>query len=191
MCARCIAAPFLLGAAVLVAACAHDNPTGPSPLPTPPPVATVTDEWNVTVRLTAVSDGECVGDMMQFEMGVPKSYRLSIAPKGSIVDVTLRSASGDYVCTFPARAEPDGFTTFGVPGFMSCETSGVVRNYACEDGTRRDLLRLGQDISGHISGNEISGEWQVGWIVMTAGGDLGGRDDIAALQTTAHYTGTR
>jgi hypothetical protein len=147
----------------------------------------VTDVWNITVRLTAAEGGECVGPTMQTQIGVPKSYSLTMSPRGSMVDVTVRSASGDYACTFPARPEGDGFTTFGVGGYYSCETSLMVRDFVCDNGMHRDMLSLGQNISGRISGNEISGEWNGGWVVMEAGSG----DDMADLETTAQYTGNR
>jgi hypothetical protein len=52
------------------------------------------------MRLTSVSGGECVGETMQSEIGVPKSHSLSVTRTGSHVDATLKSASGDYDCTF-------------------------------------------------------------------------------------------
>jgi hypothetical protein len=187
----------LILAAALASACANPSaPSRPTPLlpsPTPSPTQSPrpTDVWNVTVRLTSAVGGDCAGETMQSQIGVESRYSLGILPKGSAVDVILRSASGDYACTFPAVPDGDGFTTFGVNGWMSCETSGVVRGFVCANGVRRDLLRMGENISGRISGNEISGRWHVSWIVMTAGGDLGGRDDIAGLETTAQFTGTR
>jgi hypothetical protein len=168
-----IIAPLILLLVFFTPACDHRGPTAPSPSPVPssplpvPPVP-VTDDWNITVRLTTVARGECVGDTMQSQIGVPKSYSLSIVSKGNMVDVTLRSTSGDYECTFPARVESDGFTTFGVPGWYSCTTSLVVANVACANGSRRNTMRFGQNISGRISGNEISGHWNVDWIIMDA-----------------------
>jgi hypothetical protein len=151
------------------------------------------DTWNISVRLTSAAGGECVGETMQSQIGVPKSYTLSIGTaKDSRVDVTLRSTSGDYACTFPAATVgSDGFTTFGVGGWMSCETSLIVRGFACTNGALRDMMRFGENISGRISGSQLTGEWDVSWIIMEAGGDLGGRDDVAALETTSQYTGVR
>jgi hypothetical protein len=187
----CIA-PLILVSALLVSGCNHDAPTAPSPPPAPPPPIPVTSMWNIAVRLVAVAGGECVGETMQSQLGMPKSYSLSTTSKGNMVDVTLKSATGDYACTFPAKAESDGFTTFGVGGFLSCETTtAVIRNFACANGTLRDMQRFGEDISGHISGEEITGQWNVSWIVMKAGGDHQGADDIAELQTMAQYTGNR
>jgi hypothetical protein len=183
----------ILLTAVLAAACGDDDASpsaSPTPTPSPSPVP-VTDMWNITVRLTTVKGGECVGEAMQSQIGVPKSYSLLTTQQGSKVRVTLRSMSGDYACTFQARAESDGFTTVGVNEFMSCETSGVVRGFICGNGATRDMLGFGENISGHISGNNISGTWDVSRIVMVAGGDLGGRDDIAELDSTAQYAGSR
>lgn len=185
-------APLVLVSALFVSSCDHDGLTAPSPAPAPSPPLPVTSVWNITVRLASVADGECVGETMQSEIGVPKPYSLSTTTKGSMVDVTLRSAAGDYACTFPAKAEGDGFSSFGVGGFLSCETTtSVIRNFACTNGTLRDMERFGENISGRVSGNEITGQWNVSWIVMKPGGDLGGADDIGELQTMAQYTGNR
>ena len=187
-----IVVPLVLASVFFVSACDHRGPTGPSPSPVPsspvpvPPVP-VTDVWNITVRLTTVAGGECVGETMQSQVGVPQSYSLSTTSKGSTVDVTLRSASGDYACTFPARAESDGFTTFGVNASYSCTTSLVAQDFVCANGIRRDMMRLGENISGRITGNEISGRWNVSWVVMEAGRG----NDIAGMETTAQYTGNR
>jgi hypothetical protein len=143
--------------------------------------------WNITVRLSTVAGGECVAETMQSQIGVPKSYSLSTVSKGSTVDLMLRSASGDYACTFPARAESDGFTTFGVTGWNSCTTSLLVPDFVCANGSRRNTMRLGENISGRISGNEISGRWNVSWIIM----DAASGDDIAGMETTAQFTGSR
>jgi hypothetical protein len=186
--------PAVLLSVVLVSACDHPSPSptapsspAPTPTPTPTPPVPATEVWNITVRLTAASGGECVGDMMQAQMGVPKSYTLSIAQNGSTADVTLRSASGDYACTFPARMEGDGFTTVGVGGFLSCEKGGMVRGYACADGRLRDMQSLGENLSGHITGSAITGEWTVNWMVT----EVGGGRDLVGLDTTSQYSGSR
>jgi hypothetical protein len=119
-------------------------------------------------------------------MEVPRSYSLSVTPNGSRVDVTLKSASGDYACTFPAKAEGDGFTTLGVPGFMSCE-SPIMQRFSCDDGRVRDLMSLGEDIFGNVAGNQITGQWSGTWAVMEAGG----RDDVGWLEAKYEYSGSR
>jgi hypothetical protein len=187
---RIFVAPLMVLSAFLMLAC-DDHPTAPSrpTSPSPPVPAPATQVWNLTVRLVAAEGGECVGETMRSsQLEIPRRYSLSITQAGSSVEVTLRSASGDYACTFPARAEGDGFTTVGVPGFMSCETYGVVR-FVCGEGRARDLLSLGENISGHISGNQITGKWTVSWAVMEAGG--GGGIDLGWLEATHEYTGTR
>jgi hypothetical protein len=102
------------------------------------------------------------------------------------VDVTLKSASGDYACTFPAKTEGDGFTTLGVPGFMSCE-SPIMQRFSCDDGRVRDLMSLGEDIFGNVAGNQITGQWSGTWAVMEAGG----RDDVGWLEAKYEYSGSR
>ena len=193
MLTKSIVALLLVLSAAAVSGCGYETPTGPSPSPiSPVPPVAATETWNITVRMTGAVGGECVGQTMQSQIGVPKSYTLSITTTGNTADVTLRSTTGDYACTFPgAKVEDDGFTTFGVHGWMSCEMSLVVRGYVCADGTTRDMMRMGENISGRISGNQITGRWDNSWIVMEPGGDLRGDDDIAGLETTSQYTGSR
>jgi hypothetical protein len=137
--------------------------------------------------MTSVVGGECVGETMQSEVGVPKDYSLSIMRKGNSADVLLRSASGDYACTFSAKVDGDDFTTVGVPGFMSCEKqdTGVIRDFACANGALRDMFDAGEDLSGHISGSEITGEWKAIWMVSAGGRDVG------VMETTSQYTSSR
>jgi hypothetical protein len=73
---------------------------------------------------------------------------------------------------------------------MSCETSGMVRGFVCDDGRVRDLMSLGEDISGHIAGNQITGEWSVNWAVLEAGGRTVA-DELGWLEATHEYTGSR
>jgi hypothetical protein len=186
-----IVVPLILLSMFLVSGCDDRGPTAPSPpsvpSPVPEPPVPIGDVWNITVRLTTISGGDCVGDTMQSEIGVPKSYSLTTVTKDSTVEVTLKSASGDYACTFPARAESDGFTTFGVPGFLSCTINLGVRDFVCANGMRRDIVRFGENISGRISGNEISGRWDVEWEIW----EPGSRSYIGVMDTTAQYTGNR
>jgi hypothetical protein len=148
------------------------------------PVVTV---WTITASLTGVSGGECVGAAMQSEIGVPKGYTLSIAEKDRLVDVTLRSLSGDFACTFTdVPGDSTGFSTFGAGGYFSCAAGGARHGFLCANGTQRNLFALGQNISGRVSGTDISGAWNVSWDVMRS-------DDssIGALETTAVFTGRR
>lgn len=190
MCTNGIVAPLILLSVLFVPACGHTSPTAPSPPagPSPVPVPTAsTDVWNITVRVATVSGNDCVGDTMQSQVGVPKSYSLSTVTTSSGVDVRLKSASGDYDCTFPAKPESDGFTTFGVGGWYSCTTSLAVPDFVCANGAERNIVRFGQNISGRVSGDEISGRWDVEWDVM----EPGNRNIMASVETTAQYTGTR
>jgi hypothetical protein len=184
-------APLILLSALLVSACDHRSPTAPStPASSPSPAATVTEAWNVTARLTSVSGGECVGEKMQSQIGVPKSYSLSTTRTGSNVDAMLRSTAGDYACTFTGgQGDTNGFT-FGQTGYFSCEAGGLVRGVLClSTGVQRDMEALGQTLSGRVSGNTISGTWHVSWVVYRPGEPFVG--DIATLETTTEYTGSR
>jgi hypothetical protein len=140
------------------------------------------------MRLSSVSGGECVGEAMQSQIGGSQSFFLSVSRTDTNVDATLRSASGDYVCTFTrGNGDASGFD-FGQRGYFSCEGGFWIRGFVCDRGIHRDMLTLGQSLSGRISGNEISGILHIDRVVM----DSGEPDvDIALLEMRYDYTGGR
>jgi hypothetical protein len=137
--------------------------------------------------MTAVTPGSgrtgCVAETMQSRIGVPNSYSLSITERGR---VTLTSASGDYSCSFTPSVDSSGFTTYGVGGTFTCKDA--VRPFRCDDGTMHRLFSWGQDISGRVSGTEISGTWDANWEDMGSGLSLG---SPLSLNTKAEFTGKR
>jgi hypothetical protein len=141
--------------------------------------------------MMSANGGECVGETMQSQIGVPKSYSLAITQTGGNVDATLKSTSGDYACTFTGgHGDASGFGSGPGEGFryFACEVGGELRGFLCHNGSRRDMLALGQSLDGRISGNQITGTWNVSWVIM-----LPDEPDveIAALETTSHYSGSR
>jgi hypothetical protein len=114
---------------------------------------------------------------MRSQIGVPSAYSLSITNNGK---VTLASASGDYECAFTPSADSGGFTTYGVGGYFTCKDD--LRAFRCADGSEHGLFSFGQNISGRVSGTEITGAWDADW------GDMGNNFDV---ETKAQFTGTR
>ncbi len=135
--------------------------------------------WNLTVRLTAVSGDGCVADTLRSRIGVPAGYSLLITQKPNL-NVTLRSASGDYACTFTPVADSTGFSTYGQGGYYTCENMPVP--FRCPDGTLHGVFSYGEDISGRLSGTEMSGTWDASWF-----DDLG----FAGVEMKAKFTGNR
>ena len=143
------------------------------------------------VRVTQVTGSGCVADTMRSQMADPKPYSLSISQQGSQQDftrsqqdytlrVTLKSASGDYACTFAPVADSGGFTTFGKPGYYTCEQTSVpVR---CADGTMHGIFSFGEDISGRLVGAELQGDWAAAWFEGI---------DQQGVEMKAEFTGVR
>ena len=186
---RLVVLPTILFTAVLGLAC-DDGPTAPSPTPTPvqpaappapvPDFSALVGTWNLMVRVTEVNGSGCVAETMRSQIGVPKPYLLAISQKDSILTVTLRSASGDYACTFTPVADSSDFTTFGKTAFYSCEQESVP--IRCDDGTLHRIFSLGEDISGHVSGTELRGDWAASWF----------EGDVAAgVEMKAGFTGSK
>ena len=185
-----VAAPAIVVSVVVAFACGAVNPVTPSaPQPSVQPgsVPPVISRWQVAARLTTVTGGECVGEALQSQIGVPTPYSLVVTWNGNNVDATLTSASGDLSCTYTGgTGDRTGFT-FGRNGWFKCEPGQVVRNFPCGNGVLRDTESLGQTISASISGTEITGIWRETRAV-TLPGDL--YNDVGYLETTRQFTGS-
>ena len=176
---------------VLVSACDHrSSPLVPSPSPrsTPEPLPQpVMEVWQLTAHLTSVNGGECVGDTMHSQMGVSKRYSLEVTRTGATVYASILSASGDYVCWLTeGRAEGDGFS-FGPSGWYWCDIGGVVREYVCANGERRDLSPVGHTLYGRVSGDAITGSWGSTWEVTPS--IEPSWEEL--LETTTEFSGSR
>lgn len=121
----------------------------------------------------------CIGETMRSQIGVPNGYSLSITQTGK---ATLRSASGDYACTFTPVFDGSGFTTYGKPGFYTCEHELLA--FRCSDGTLHALFSFGEDLSGHVSGTEMTGTWDATWYEDVPPSGYG-------VEAKAQFTGTR
>jgi hypothetical protein len=118
---------------------------------------------------------------MRSQIGAPNRYSLSITQKGNhSMAVSLRSASGDRACTFTPIVDSGGFTTYGQGGYYTCED--FLLDFRCSDGTLHSIFSFGEDISGRVSGREISGSWDAAWFEM---------DDYLGVEMKAQFTGTR
>ena len=187
--------PAIVLAALISSGCGGGGPTAPTPTrsavtpvepqppaPPPPDLSRLVGTWNLTVRLTAVTagaSGDCVGETMRSQVGVPSGYSL-LFTSGERVSVTLTSAAGDYACTFAPAADGSGFTTYDVPGFFTCRDDA--RAFRCANGAMHHLFSWGQNIAGRVSGGEISGTWDATWEDQETG---------AMMETKAEFTGSR
>ncbi|HSL23227.1 MAG TPA: hypothetical protein VK886_16990 [Vicinamibacterales bacterium] len=186
---RSVVPPAIILSVVLVSACDRGGPSAPSATPSagpaPAPVSQVTSVWNVTTRLTDARGEECARLAAQSQLAAPKSYVLVVTQTGASAVVTLKSASGDYNCTFNGgTADSTGFV-FGAVGTYTCEPGreAVIKGFRCANGTQLDLFAFGQNLSGRISGSEISGTWDVDWV--------DGYFGPTPLETKTEFTGTR
>ena len=40
----------------------------------------------------------------------------------------------------------------------------MTAGFRCSDGTQANLITFGQDVSGSISRDDISGRWEIAWV---------------------------
>jgi hypothetical protein len=187
MSVKLVALPSILFVVVLGVACGDGSPAAPSPTPSPTPAAPppapspvpgasdLEGEWKLTLRVTAVSGSGCVADTMRSQIGEASPYSLVISQTGA---VTLKSK--DRACTFTPVIDSSGFTTFGKGGYYTCDQFGL--SFHCADGTLHSIVTFGEDISGRLSGTELTGAWQAFWVE--------GIDDVG-VEMKAEFTGTR
>jgi hypothetical protein len=148
-------------------------------------VSNLVGVWNLEVRVRDVGGEGCIADTMRSQIGVPERYFLSIT-QNNRVQVTLKSASGDYACTFTAFPDSDGngFTTYGQSGTYRCDQ--LYLNFRCTDGTQHRIASYGEDIAGHLSGSEMIGTWDAAWFDSF---DEVFSDSVVEMKTD--FTGTR
>jgi hypothetical protein len=180
--------------AAFATACGSDAvpPTAPTPPQNQDPVRTSTATptpaalvgvWNLTVRLTAVTalpgGGSCIAEAMKSQLGVPNPYSLSITDDGL---VTIASASGDYACSFRPRMDSSGFSGNQPGAYYYCK--GEPQTFRCGNGETYSLASWGQDLSGRVSGSEMTGAWEIVWCVT--------RDDsLGCVEVETQFTGTK
>ena len=185
----------VLALAAFAGACGDDAvaPTAPTPpaaqtrTQTPPatsvPASALVGVWNLTVRLTAVTalpgGGSCIAESMRSQIGVPNPYSLSIRDDGQ---VTIASASGDYACSFKPQMDGSGFSGSQPGALYSCK--GEPQTFRCGNGETFRLASWGQDLSGRVSGSEMTGAWDITWCVAR-------NDSLGCVDVEATFTGTR
>jgi hypothetical protein len=84
--------------------------------------------------------------------------------------------------TFTPVFDGSGFTTHGKPGFYTCEHE--LLEFRCSDGTLHGILSFGEDISGRLSGTEMTGTWDAAWYEEVPPSGYG-------VEAKAQFTGTR
>ncbi len=191
MLVKLVSLPLVVFAGGASFGCADEPVSAPSPVPSaavsspaPSPgqdFSALVGVWHVMVRVTEVTGTGCVADTMRSQSGVVKPYSLSIAQMGSTLKATLTSASGDRACTFTPVPDGSGFTTFGKGGRYSCADWYVP--FRCQDETSHSIFTIGENISGHVTGNQITGAWHASW--------YDGWDDYAGVEMKAEFTGSR
>jgi hypothetical protein len=136
------------------------------------------------MRLSDASGDACVKEAVESLLGASMGYTISLTHDGHSGSVLIESHSHIFDCQFDhVEVEDSGFTSEGVQGQYSCSPLYVMEEFRCTNGRYVSLFTFGQDISGRISGDDITGTWLMSWFDR--------RDNNVALEATAQYTGKR
>jgi hypothetical protein len=136
------------------------------------------------MRLTDASGDACLKQAVEALLDAAMGYTISLTHDGHRGSVALESRSHNYDCRFDQVAVAgSGFTSEGIAGRYSCNQWLVMEGFRCSDDRQVSLFTFGQDISGTIAGDDISGTWSMAWYDIL--------NEESALEATARYTGKR
>jgi hypothetical protein len=134
----------LLAVVAISSACCGGAPTAPTTQ-----IAGVWTGWTV---VTAVSGGECVGDLNQFPIASKNPITVAITQIDSAITAVVTSQTTGVNCSFAGKV--DG-STFALSA-SGCSVA-VTGNIQCANGAARDMLFLAQSFSGTASGATLTG----------------------------------
>jgi hypothetical protein len=140
---------LLAVAAILSASCggAPAAPTVPAPT-----IAQIAGAWNGSTVVTAVSGGECVGDLDRSLIGSTDPINVAITQIGSAVTAIVTSQATGNRCSFAGTVAVSNFVFNG----SACSVMAA-RNIRCANGATRDMLWLAQSFTGAASGATLTG----------------------------------
>jgi hypothetical protein len=130
--------------AILSASCGSSAPTAPT--------TQIAGVWNGWTVVTAVSGGECVGDLNQFPIGSKTPITVAIAQIDSAVTAVVTAQTTGVNCSFAGTVDGSNFALSA----SGCSVA-VTGNIRCANGAARDMLFLAQSFSGTVSGATLTG----------------------------------
>jgi len=148
-----------LGVLVALSGCGHDtNPSTPTDL-----VPEVSGNWTGTATLTSVSDGECVGPLLQPTVGASAGVTLTIQQTGASLTGTLLSQSTQLTCSYSGSVSGSAVTL----ALTSCQANAVLGLHCGAGG--RDIVLVASGITATVAGNALTGTQSDSWNVLVAG----------------------
>jgi hypothetical protein len=154
---------LLAVAAILSASCGSSAPSAPTAPPTPP--AQIAGVWNGSTVVTAVSGGECVGDLDQSLIGSTDPINVAVTQVGSAVTAIVTSQATGNRCSFAGTVDVSNFVFNG----SGCSV-GATRNIRCGNGATRDMVLLAQSFTGTVSGATLAGTSGESYNILSAFG---------------------
>jgi hypothetical protein len=167
---------ILLGVCLL--ACACGSPSSPST--TPPAIAQVDGQWNVTSRVTGITGGECLSPLLSSAVGSTSTSTMRITQTGASLTAIV-TAQDSSTCQYTGTAGPGSYAL----NFQRCDPDLV--RLQCPSGAQRDLVTQSDAINATASGATSSGTDVVIFNVLSAGTST----SVGTLTLNATFTANK
>ena len=134
------------------------NPAAPSG---PAQVAGV---WTGSLTMTSLTGGECVGSLLQSDVGTSAKFTATVQQSGNSLTATVTDDETGTSCTYSGSA---GTTTISL-NMQSCQVGAIV-GIPCSNGALRDIQLVAGAITGTVDGNRITGTEAETWNTFVSG----------------------
>jgi hypothetical protein len=123
----------------------------------------VSGAWSGTTTLSSVSDGECVGALLQPTVGSSAGVTLTIQQSGASLTGTLVSQSTQLTCSYSGTISGSTVTLV----LTSCQANAILGLHCGAGG--RDIVLVSSGITATVAGNALTGTQADSWNVLVAG----------------------
>jgi hypothetical protein len=168
--------------AVVVAAAIACGSSGSPTAPATPTIVNVGGVWTGTSRITGVTGGECIGAILQGQVGSTSASTLQVTQNGSSLTVRATDPASGAFTDYSGTAGRDTVTLNG-----TYSSIGLLLDVVCPNGAHRDVRWQVGTITATVNGNSASGTSADTYNVYVAGTQTG----VGILIITSSFTMTR
>ena len=164
---------FVFLSAVFASSIGCSSPSAPSAMQ-------VSGAWVGNATLAAVSEGECVGSLLQTAIGSRDVFTTALQQRGTTLEATVASAGNGTSCAYSGTVAGTAVALT----MTSCRTDRI-NGVQCSNGTLRDLqLRTGTIAADVSSRTTATGTDTSSWNVLAPGTAV----SVGTLTLTARFT---